>query len=180
VATEIGEGVLEVTAAPKGDLTVSLKCVGADWDAKKFITKYGRTTFSVGEVQPGPAPVPPDPKPVPPDPVGKFSKALIVYETADLSKMARPQHAVLFAKSVRDHLQAKTSLEPDGKTRAWRIFDKDVDASTDSRGWKELLARPRASTPWIILTDGAGAVIHEGPLPADVNATLELLKRFGG
>jgi hypothetical protein len=184
VATEIGEGVLEVTAAPKGDLTVSLKCVGADWDAKKFITKYGRTTFSVGEVQPGPVPVPPDPKPVPPDPkpgVVKSLKVLVVFETSGLTKLHKDnpgQWLALYAKPVRDYLNARCAKEPDGLP-ASRFYDKDTDTSKEPRGWAALLSRPRTSVPWIIICDGETPVF-EGALPNGVEETLKLLKTYGG
>lgn len=171
--------LLEVRSAPKGELVIDLHQETFDFKAGTLTNRYGSLTLTVGDVPPGPGPKPPEPKPPEPKPVGKLGKALIVYETADLSKMPRPQHAVLFSKTVRDYLSAKCVTEPDGKTRAWRIFDKDVDASSDTRGWADLLKRPRQSVPWVVLTDAAGAVLHEGPLPGDVEQTLALLRKWG-
>jgi hypothetical protein len=60
VAVDKGES-LEITEAPKGDLTISIKVISADWENKKFITKVGSLTFSVGDVglaQPQPMPTP--------------------------------------------------------------------------------------------------------------------------
>lgn len=170
---------LEITSAPKGELTVNVKAITADWEAKKFVTKFGTVTFAVGEVPPGPKPpVPPGPDPpIPPTPipVGEF-RALIVYETG--AALPAKQQAILFDKRVRDYLNAKTPLGPDGKTREWRIYDQHVDASAESPVWKELMAKPRASVPWIVITGKES--MHEGPLPGTVEAALELLKKFGG
>lgn len=63
--------VLDVTAAPKGDLTISVQWAVIDWDAKKVDNKAASLAFAVGEV--GPGPVPPDPKP----PVDAFTQSLI-------------------------------------------------------------------------------------------------------
>lgn len=56
---------LEILKAPKGTYVVSVKLIIADWDAKKFITKFGQVTFVVGEPGPGPTPPPPPPPPQP-------------------------------------------------------------------------------------------------------------------
>ena len=179
-ASDRGE-TLEITAALKGETTVSVKLISADLDKdgkfKGFVTRFGSVTFTVGDV-PGPAPPqPPDPPKPQPGPA-KAMRVLIVYETADLSKMPRPQHAVLFSKAVRDYLNAKCAKEPDGWA-AYRIYDKDADTSKEPRGWGALLARPRSALPWLVVADG-DAVLHEAPLPADVESTLALLKKFGG
>jgi hypothetical protein len=59
-ATDMGE-TLEVTDAPKGGLTISVKIVFVDFKAQKLATKFGKVTFAVGDVPPGPGP---GPKPV--------------------------------------------------------------------------------------------------------------------
>jgi hypothetical protein len=72
-ATDKGDK-LEVTAAPKGELTISVKLITADWDKKQFVTKFGSVTVCVGEVKP---PKPPEPKPdvEPTDPLYQPLKA---------------------------------------------------------------------------------------------------------
>ena len=137
----------------------------------------------IGPRPPPVPPLPPDPKPPdppvpPPGPVTDL-RALVIYETADLSKLTPAQLNILYAKSVRDYLNAKTPLGPDGKTHEWRIYDKDVDLSADAPLWKELMSRPRASTPWVVL-HGGGKVLYEGPVPANVDEALALLKKWGG
>jgi hypothetical protein len=79
---------------------------------------------------------------------------------------------------VRDYLRGKCVVGADGKTSEFRIWDKDVDAAADAKHWQDALKRPRASTPWLIVSDGKSG--YEGPLPANVDETLALLKKFGG
>lgn len=150
----------------------------AAWTAKGDVPSEAAVCVviigSPGPIPPGPDPTPPGPQPVPVSGL----KALIVYETGDASKLPPAQQAVLYSKTVRDFLNSKTAIGPDGKTREWRIYDKDVDMSGETKVWQDLMKRPRASVPWIVLTDGAGTVIHEGLLPANVQEMLDLLGKF--
>lgn len=117
---------------------------------------------------------PPDPKPddPKPKPTGGL-RVLIVYESADLAKVPEAQQAILYGMTVRKALN--DACEQDGTVKGWRIFDKDVDASSDTKGWADLLKRSRTSLPWVVMTRG-GEVVHEGALPADQSAFLALLK----
>lgn len=63
-AVEKARGVLEITAAPKGDLTIGVKAISYDKAADDFVERHGTITFSIGEV----GPVPPPPHPPPPLP----------------------------------------------------------------------------------------------------------------
>lgn len=81
--TSIDKGdALDITAAPKGPLTISVKAISAklDKDGKflGFATTFGALTVDVGAViPPAPPPVPPvPPPPVPPEPSDPFKKAL--------------------------------------------------------------------------------------------------------
>ncbi len=128
-----------------------------------------------GPVPPGPGPGPgPTPTPIP----GVGFKAMVIYETADLGKMPPKQLSIIEAKSIRDYLNAKTVPTADGGKRGWYITDQSADFSGESKVWQDAIKRPRTQIPWIILGDGKNG--FEGPLPADVPATLELLRRFGG
>lgn len=146
-------------------------------------------TVVVGDVPPGPVPpdpVPPGPTPpvppVPPPPPAPIPVAgfrvLIIEETADRPRLPVTQMAVLFSKTIRDYLDRKCVVGNDGKTREWRIWDKDTDASAEARHWGEALKRPRKDTPWIVISDGKTG--YEGPLPANVEATMTLLRQYGG
>lgn len=124
---------------------------------------------------PGPGPTPPDPPtPDPPAPIsGK--RVLIVYESGEASKMPEKQQQILYGRAVRDYLNGKCDVESDGKTRAWRIWDADVDASGESKTWQDALKRPRQSVPWVIISNGKTG--FEGPLPATVEEFMALVKK---
>ncbi len=128
---------------------------------------------------PGPPPPPgPGPGPTPTPIPGVGFKAMIIYETADLGKMPSKQLSIIEAKAVRDYLNAKTVPTTDGGKRGWYITDQNADFSGESKVWQNAIKRPRTQVPWIVIGDGKNG--FEGPLPADVPATLELLKKFGG
>lgn len=91
--------------------------------------------------------------------------------------MPAAQDAILTSRVIHDALKGKTLKDADNPNGAWRIWDKDVNASGESKPWQDLLARPRTAVPWIILA-GPGGIVHEGPLPASVPATLDLLAKF--
>jgi len=163
----LASGRVELLAIPEGAKTdVDVQRVTLDVDA--------------GD-SPRPPPIPPVPPPDPPSPapipVAGF-RVLIVYESGDLTKMPAAQQAILYSKTLRDYLNVKCVAGPDSKTREWRIFDKDVDTSGESAVWQAVMKRPRSAVPWIVISDGKAG--HEGPLPATVDETLALLKKWGG
>lgn len=129
-----------------------------------------------------PGPVPPTPPgPTPPSPVpipGTGLRVLVVYESADVSKLPPGQVAVLYSKTLRDLLNAKCPAGPDGKTREWRIYDADVDLTGESDAWKAAMARPRKSLPWIVISNGTSG--YEGPLPASVDEAVKLVQAYAG
>jgi hypothetical protein len=136
-----------------------------------------RCKVVVGEpVPPGPGPGPGPNPPVPPVPGGL--RVLVTYETADLGTMPRAQAAVLTNGAVRDYLNSKCATGPDGKTKEWRIWDKDVNPAAESKVWQDLTARKKDKLPWITITTDKGG--FEGPLPGTVEETLALLKKYGG
>jgi hypothetical protein len=103
---------------------------------------------------------------------------LIVYETADLSRLSRAQANILTAAEVRAYLNARCATGPDGKTAEWRIWDQNVDTAAEAPIWRAAMARKRDKLPWLIISTGKSG--YEGPLPASVDDTLKLLKQFGG
>lgn len=119
-----------------------------------------------------PVPPPPGPAPIP----GDGLRVLIVYESSEVAKYAPGQITVLYAKDVRDYLNArcvKANNWPE-----WRVFDKDADASGESDLWKAALKRDRKTLPWLVVSNGRDG--YEGPLPASVDEALALLKKYGG
>jgi hypothetical protein len=179
-------------AAPPG--TYRVKCVVVPVKDGKIAggqrtSRYVVTVGAPGPTPPGPGPTPPGPTPPGPAPgpapiPDAGFRALVVYETADLPKMTPAQQNVLYARAVRDYLDAKAVLGPDGKTHEWRMYDKDVDLGAESAVWRNAVKRARESkdfkTPWLIISNPEKGTGYEGPLPADVNAMLELLKKHGG
>lgn len=123
-------------------------------------------------------PKPPEPPPSPaPIPAPGF-RVLMVYETAELSKLPPAQLAVMTAADVRAYLNAKCVKGPDGKTPEWRLWDKDVVTAAEAKLWQDAMARPRKSLPWLIVSDGTRG--YEGPLPGTYAEMMKLLKSIGG
>jgi len=169
--------VLDVTAAPKGELVISLKTVSADWDAKKFVTRFGSITFNVGDFTPTPEPPKPDPKPEPspaPIPAAGF-RVLVVYEaTKGAPLLTAKQSNELYGADLANYLNAKCVKE-DGQP-GWRIWDKDTALANAPEIWRQAMGRNRAAVPWIIISDGQRG--YEGPLPD--GGILELCRKYGG
>ena len=139
-------------------------------DAKKFIVLPDNP---VPPTPPGPNP--PGPDPLPPIPGAGF-RVLFVVETKDLSTLPSAQVQSLTAKEVREYLDSHCVKE--GNQPEYRIFDKDTDMSRASQVWKDAMARPRSSVPWIIVTNGKTG--YEGPLPPNTAELMKLLKQYGG
>lgn len=140
-----------------------------------------RRTLRVGALPPDPPipvppapPVPPVPSPAP-IPVDGF-RVLMVYESSDLSKLPPGQLSILYGQQVRDYMTSKAAMGPDGKTKEWRILDADTIG--DSPLWQAAMKRPRASLPWVVISDGHKG--FEGPLPKTEAEMMTLLKSIGG
>ena len=131
---------------------------------------------------PTPTPQPPTPGPNPVDPAAPIPAAglhvLVVYDAAKLSTLTAEQQGAIFSKDVRDYLRATCPKGADGVTPEWRMWPADVDAAGESRLWQDAFKRPRASLPWVIVSNGATG--FEGPLPGSAADMIALLKKFGG
>lgn len=151
-----------ITAAAKGQCEIIVMVPDGTIIRKKIV---------VGDApippDPGPGPKPPDPGPTP-IPVDGF-KVVVVYESADLSKIPLAQTTLLNSATWREYARSKGE---------WRAIDKDVsDIGNDKQWVKDVLKRPRASTPWVIVSNGKTG--YEGPLPANLDAMMALLKKYG-
>lgn len=179
------KSVLEFTAPP-GQYTVQVRGVKDDdvLEAFKTITIQPRTPPGPTPPGPTPGPTPPGPTPgpqppLPPAPIpGEGNRVLIVYETGQVHPAA--QAAIFTSGVLRDYLDAKCAKDAANPTGAYRIWDRDVDLShpSVSPSWKAAMARPRASVPWLVISNGRTG--WEGPLPADVPQTLAKLKSVLG
>lgn len=133
-------------------------------------------------VPPGPGPQPPVPPQPPPSPApipANGLHVLIVYESAQATEMPAAQQAILYSARVRDHLNTVCVPGPDGRTKQWRIYDKDIDVSAENKVWQDAMNRERKSVPWVVISNHPKGG-YEGPLPANVNEFFDLLKKYGG
>lgn len=176
---------LEIVESPKGGVTITVSYSVVDFEKKTTLDMYGEVTVQVGEIvppkppEPPAPPVPPTPPPDPaPIPVPGF-RVLILYESGDT--MPAEQSSIITAASIRAYIKAKSPLGPDGQTPDSRFWDKDVDVSSVSDMWRNAVTRARSKSngkPWIMISNGKTG--YEGPLPANTESTLKLMKQFGG
>lgn len=141
----------------------------------------------VGDAQP-PPPKPVDPidppKPVdPPQPSGPVIgidgvSVLLIYENDDRPKYSKEWNGILLSSTLYAYLDSVCAKHPDGKTQAWRMWDKDDAAkygSQDSKAFDDAQKRPRTTVPWAIISSRNGS--YEGPWPADEDALIALIKK---
>lgn len=149
----------------------------------KVIVEIRIVLVPPGPGPPGPAPAPPPdpgPAPKPPDPVipapipADGLHVLIQYESKD--RLTPAQHSIIYGKEIRDYLNAKCPLGPNGKTHQWRIWDPDVPGGEDSKLWGDAQKRAKDKGMWIIISNGKTG--YEGPLPASVEETIRLLDKY--
>ena len=90
----------------------------------------------------------------------------------------------MYAKGVADYLAAKCVKGADGKTPETRAYDQHTPMDAAPKLWRDAMARPRSSLPWLVVSNGKTG--FEGPVPynpadpADLNPILTLLKKYGG
>lgn len=132
-------------------------------------------------LDPGDKPVPPvdppiDPPKPPVDPPkpplpGPGLKVVVIEERADRPKLPPAQARIFGSAAVRTYLNNRAP-------KSYRFFDQDDKPGADDPLGSAAMARPRTSVPWIIIANESTG--FEGKLPADEDAVLELLKKFGG
>jgi hypothetical protein len=89
---------------------------------------------------------------------------LIVEETDDRDTIDKGQLSVLQSTLVRQEVAAAG-----GQFRQY-----DATHTPEAEPWKTAMARPRQSTPWLIVSNpGKGG--FEGPLPASIDATKQII-----
>jgi hypothetical protein len=132
-----------------------------------------RQTLVISGVGPTP---PPDPIPDPIPTDGK--RVLIVYESSELSSIPASQSVLMSSAVVRDYLQSHCSKGPDGSTPEVRIWDQNVDLTNVPKVWKDAMALPRSSIPWVIISNGVQG--YAGPLPKTEAELLTVMKKYLG
>lgn len=137
-----------------------------------------------GPTPPGPGPTPPGPTPTPGDvPFPSNGLAvMIVGEQSEIASLPVSQRAIFSSAAVLNYLRSVTMKAEDGNP-AFRIWDDDY---TDVSRAPQVMQRAYAAAkqlsngqlPWIVISDGQRG--YSGPLPTSVEATLQLLRQFGG
>lgn len=182
IGKRLGADSPDVHLAPDGPsvavfAVASGKASIAAWgiaDGKAFKIATLAIQANIG---PRPPPVPVDPvDPVDPMPVIGPLSVCIIEQTEDRAVIPPGQLRALQSTKIRQYLDEHCA-KVDGRPQ-WRIFDADADMSAAEKVWQDVMKRPRKSTPWIVISNGAAGA--EGPLPEDESKTLELLKRWGG
>lgn len=181
----------DVSSAPKGDLTIRVKIRSAVLaDGKiKYLTRFGTYSFSVGDVGPPTPPVPPPtPTPTPPVPpaptptpapipvAGK--RVIIIYKDLGNGRtsMTAAQENQVYGAELTAYLNSHTT-KVDG-TSEFRIWPTNINLKNASDVWKNVMARPRTSDSWIVISDGDRNKGYEGPLPDGEGAILLLCKTW--
>ena len=99
------------------------------------------------------------------------NRCLIVYESADVAKMTAKQQVIITGSRVRKYLDM--ACVKDG----WRIIDADTEfTGGDDVIWVEAMRLPRDDGPWLICSTGKKG--FSGPLPDDIDTTIELLATY--
>lgn len=176
-------GTLDVIAAPKGELTISLKVVSADWESKKFVTRFGSITFNVGDIAPPTPPVPPPPTPDPtptpsPAPIPSPGlRVLVIYEaTKGAPLLTAKQQNELYGADLNNYLNAnciKESGQP-----GWRIWDKDTPLAGAPELWRQAMGKYANDNdiPRLVVSNGTTGWV--GPLPAGDGSILAKIKEY--
>ena len=180
VAETIKSGVLTTPTQVTSMTNVLTSAASPEWAAietnivKPHLTNLGLTTAAQHEgpwrqiaaaVRAGLTDIPP-PDVVPLPVTGLH--VLIIEEMDDRSGLPASQVSIFSSTKLWDWFAANNVQ--------WRQFDYDADLSLVDQKWKDAMARPRQSTPWIIASNGTSG--YEGPLPKSVDETITLLEKY--
>lgn len=93
---------------------------------------------------------------------------LVVEEKDDRAGLPASQVSIFSSTELRKWLTENNAQ--------WRFFDEDVDPRFLEQKWKDAMARPRASLPWTVISDGSKG--YEGPLPKTEAEFITLLEKY--
>jgi hypothetical protein len=135
------------------------------------------TVGNVPPVPPGPQPPGPTPPgPVPPEPQPDAAPfpadglhVLIVYETAKVGDLTAEQRAIILGTDVRGALDAAAP-------KRYRIYDQDADLQFVPQVWKDAMAVPRQSLPWLAISNGKTG--FSGPLTMTAAEFRKMLEEY--
>jgi hypothetical protein len=119
-----------------------------------------------------PIPEPPEPEPAP-----SVISVLIVEETEDRLKPEMRKYLGVFnSVEIRKYLNTHCKTV-DGEPN-WLWVDDDADMTNAPQYWRDAMALPRKSLPWIAISNGHKG--ESGVLPASEDEVLALLRKWGG
>lgn len=105
---------------------------------------------------------------------------LAIFETSSMDKLTKGQLDALYGTNIRSYLNSHCVVGADGKTKEWRMFDKDTDMKNETKLWQDAFAKLKAAMPpdsvipWCLISNGRTGFI--GAMPEDP-ALMELLKK---
>lgn len=138
-----------------------------------FATRDGQKPEPPKPVDPVVPVVPVDPVP---EPVRSF-RVIFVKESG--STLPAAQTAIPNAKAIRDYLNAKTTKE--GNQSGWREYDPQQNTTNEqpvmAALWAAVQPKLQAIPCVVIEVNGKATVLS---YPADTDAALNLLKKYGG
>lgn len=149
---------------------------------------YSKVWFKIKSGTDPPLPDPVDPVDPEPDIItpAKIS-VVIIQKQLDLSKVPPAQLQIFTSTKIRDYAATHCMMGLDGKTPEFKIYQKNTeDLSKQSpaiqKGFKLALEDMQKSENepllWIAVSNGSQG--FSGPLPANEEETLKLLKKYGG
>lgn len=171
-----------VFIGPPGKYRIKLTAIRVDTKTSKVIAEVTKVVVVIGDPVPPKPPIPPDPpEPKPsPSPIPEIGfRVLMVYDASKLTTYPKKQADIFFNASLRSYLNSKCVVGSDGKTKEWRMWDKGVDAGAESKIWQDVMKRDRKSIPWLLVSNHPKGGF-EGPLPATVEETMVIIKKYGG
>lgn len=192
-------------AGPPREYTIKVRLVKGE-DVSEFKKTFVLTHAGVKPcTEPIPTPTPPTPTPpTPPTPVTPPApipepgfRVLMVYQDSVFNTYSGNQRAVLSGEEVRNYLDTKAAVGPDGTTREYRIWDADIKGiENESKLWQAAFARPHPLTArltdptngtskdvnvvWMIVSNGKEG--WEGPIlpTTPISEVMTILKKYGG
>lgn len=160
--------VIEVVTVEgaKGEVTLTAIPIGVQ-DEAEIVDRIVSVNHAP---QPPPDPIDPVDPVDPPVPVGPLN-VLFLYETDDGN--TREQENVLFSKKMRDWMDANGV--------GWRVWDDDVEVTTEEQKWKDMLKSAKSASPKLpcmVVFHGEEGV--EYPLEKTPEKTIEFLTKQKG
>lgn len=190
-----GQAIDVVTASPVEVLPIDVakgKCFGiiaAPGQYQATITVSDPKSGISQEVRRiaigGPEPTPPTPPPAPVVDAPFESSGYAVLMIREASGVLSPTQTSIFQSSaIHKYIGGKAVKLSDGQPfyRAWDDDYSDAELSNvpgELRAAYSRVTEDMDSLPWIAIVGKDGKSGYSGPLPADVDSTMALLKKYG-